>query len=207
MDWWDDIVDWIEDEIIEPVIDVYDDYVAPVIDTINDWIDDDIWDTGEGVAGFEGWLTDTTEDIITGVEDTVTDIEDAINEGIDHVIDPISNWWDDLFEWGQDVVNVTVDEAGNVTADTVDELGNILTDPEGNPVSGAGGAVETVIEYITRPEIIREFIIEKGKEISLDPLGGILMAITNNVAMRLELWFANALGVSLTVDETEDKEV
>ena len=118
--------DWIDN-----TIDTVGDYVNDAVDTVNNWVDKYVYDSGDGQAVVEKWVSDTVDTYIwdTGqdeayleswVTSTVTPVVEDVKDKVDKTVDDITNTVNNYYYTTVDKVKTVIDDAGDYINDVAD---------------------------------------------------------------------------------------
>ncbi len=145
MGWFDDIVDFAEENIVDPITDaaeeavdyVEDNIVDPLTEIVEDvveWVDDNIVDPAAEVA----------EDVVDWVEDTAEKASDAVGDIFESIAEAVDNVWDDI-------------------TDAVDQAWDAITETAANTWDWLEETVEDAVDWLTNAaEKVYDFIVEEA---------------------------------------------
>ncbi len=202
---WGGVLDAVS-TIVAPVVQK----VASAVDTALGWVNTTvgtyIWDTDDDAGYVESWVKDGVISTTNLLNNAVDGLFDTVTGAISGYVQPAIDWGYDLYDWINDTVTTSVGVAVDKVTDVTEAVTDIVTNPETGLVKSAGEKVDIVEEYLRQPDVVREFIIEKTRELSFDPLGGVLLGLIDNVGLRIEIWLANALGLAAKSEPTDEEE-
>jgi len=145
-DWVDDALDWVDDNIVEPLEEAAEDageffednVVDPLLDVADDaadWFEDNAFDP----------LTDTVEDIGEWVEDVVEDVLDAAQDAWGDVSQFAEDLWEDIL--------ASADNAWEALLQATADAWEWLEEQVDAAVEWLATAAETVYEFVVEEAI------------------------------------------------------
>jgi hypothetical protein len=133
--WFDDAIDWVEDNVVDPIVDAADDavdwvednIVDPIADAADDvleWIDENVIDPAAEVVGdIKEWIVDKIKDVGEFIQETWGDftrlVEDflaTIAHGAGLALDFLTDAFKNAYDWVAEKVDDAIDwfvEAAN----------------------------------------------------------------------------------------------
>ncbi|MFX0141345.1 MAG: hypothetical protein ACFFDN_47345 [Candidatus Hodarchaeota archaeon] len=146
MGWFDDVVDWVEDNVVDPIVDAGEDAV--------DWVEDNVVDP----------IVDAVDDIADYVQENLIDptvefFEDAcewITDVVSDVGDAIEKAWGDVTQFFTDVLDGIIyyaDIAWNFIIDQSSKAWDWIKEGVDSAVDWLINAAETVYEFVVEEAI------------------------------------------------------
>jgi len=167
-DWVDDAVDWVDDNVIDPIEDaaedvvdfIEDDVVDPLVDAASDaadWFEDNIFDP----------VSDTVEDIGEWIEDVAEDVSEAIADACEEVTQSAEDLWEVIVE--------TADSAWETLVDAVEDAWEWLEEKVDAAIEWLSHAAEAVYEFIVEEAIPYIVTIVEAIPAVIKALGALLI--------------------------------